>query len=73
MITRASVFRIGVGTVSRPLRAVRVIAMPGAGLDTTRCVEVPPGCGLLRVLHSGIVVGAFIDCRCVAARLKVMH
>jgi hypothetical protein len=35
MITRASVFRTGVGMVSRPLRAVRVNAMPDAGLDTT--------------------------------------
>jgi len=38
---------MGVGRFSRPLRGVGVIAMPDAGLDTTQCVEVPPGAGLL--------------------------
>jgi hypothetical protein len=44
MIVRASGSGMGVGRFSRPLRGVGVIAMPNAGLDATRRVEVPPGC-----------------------------
>jgi len=37
----------GVGRFSRPLRGVGVIAMPDAGLDITRHVEVPRGAGVV--------------------------
>ena len=39
MIARASGFGMRVGRFSRPLRGVGVLAMPDAGLDTTRRVE----------------------------------
>jgi hypothetical protein len=42
---------MGVGRFSRPLRGVGVLAMPDAGLDTTRRVEsvcvIPLGAGVL--------------------------
>ena len=70
MIARASGLGMGVGRFSRPLRGVGVLAMPDAGLDTTRCVEsvckVPPGAGVLRLLVTGVAVGVFIDRRSVA-------
>jgi hypothetical protein len=40
-----------------------VIAMPNAGLDTTRRVEVPPGAVVLRLLVTGVAVGVFIKRR----------
>ena len=47
-----------------------MLAMPAAGLDTTRHVdsvcEVPLGAGVLRLLAPGVVVGDIIDHRCVA-------
>ena len=39
MITRASGFRMWVGRFSSPVGGLGVLAMPAAGLDTTRCVE----------------------------------
>jgi len=70
MIVRASGFGMGVGRFSRPLRGVGVLAMPDAGLDTTRRVEsvcmVPLGAGGLRLLVPGVAVGVIIDSRCVA-------
>jgi hypothetical protein len=75
MIARASGFGMGVGRLSRPLRGVRVLAMPGAGLDTTRRIEsvcmVPLGAGVLRLFVPGMVVGGIIDRHCVADGVKV--
>jgi hypothetical protein len=71
MIARASGLGMGVDSFSRLLRGVGVIAMPNAGLDTTRRVAVPPGAGVLRLLVTGVVVGVFIDRRCVADRVEV--
>ena len=49
--------------------------MPEAGLDTTRRVEsgceAPPGAGVQCVLVPGVVVGVFIDRRCVVHGVKV--
>jgi hypothetical protein len=46
-----------------------VLAMPDAGLDTTRRVEsvcvIPLGAGVLRLLVPGVAVGVIIDRRCV--------
>jgi len=71
MIARASGLGMRVGRFSRPLRGVGVIAMPNAGLDTTRRVAVPPGAGVLRLLVTGVAVGVFIDRRCVADGVEV--
>jgi len=75
MIVRASGLGMGVGSFSRPLRGVGVLAMPDAGLDTTRRVEsvckVPPGAGVLRLLVPGMLVGVFIDRHSVADRVEV--
>ena len=66
---------MGVGRFSRPLRGVAVLAMPDAGLDTTRRVEsvcmVPLGDGVLRLLVPGVAVGVIIDHRCVVDGVKV--
>jgi hypothetical protein len=71
MIAWASGLGMGVGRFSRPLRAVGVIAMPNAGLDTTRRVADPLRGGVLRLLLSGMAVGVLIDHRCVADRVEV--
>jgi len=75
MIARASGFGMGVGRFSRPLRGVGVLAMPDAGLDTTRRVEsvcvIPLGAGVLRLLVPGVAVGVIIDRRCVADGVEV--
>ena len=75
MIARASGFGMGVGRFSRPLRGVGVLAMPDAGLDTTRRVEsvcmVPLGASVLRLLVPGVAVGVIIDSRCVADGVEV--
>ena len=75
MIARASGLGMGVGRFSRPLRGVGVLAMPDAGLDTTRRVEsvcmVPLGAGVLRLLVPGVAVGVIIDSRCVADGVEV--
>jgi hypothetical protein len=67
MIMRASEFRMGVGRFPSPLRAVGLLAMPDAGLDTTRHIQsgcnVPPGAGVIQLL---VAVGVFIDCHSVA-------
>jgi len=73
MITRASGLGMGVGKFSRLLRGVGVIAMPNAGLDTTRHIEIPPGAAVLRLLVTGVAVGVIIDRRCVADRVEVTH
>jgi len=60
MIAQASGFGMGVGRFSKSLRGVGVLAMPDAGLDTTRRVEsvcmVPLGGGVVRLLVPGVVV-----------------
>jgi len=70
MIMQASGLGMEVGRFSRPLRGVGVLAMPDAGLDTMRRVEsvwkVAPGTRMLRLLVTGVMVGAFIDRRSVA-------
>jgi len=77
MIAWGSGFRMGVGKFSRPLRGVRVLAMPDAGLDTMRRVEsvcmVTLGGGVLRLLVTGVAVGVIIDRRCVADGVEVTH
>jgi len=76
MIARASGLGIGVGRFSRQLRGVGVLAMPDAGLDTTRLVEsvykVPAGAGVLRLLVTGMAVGVFIDRRSVADGVEAL-
>jgi len=62
---------LGVGRFSRPRKGVGVITMPDAGLDTTRCVEVPPGAGVLRLRVPGVVVGVFVDRRGLADGVEV--
>jgi hypothetical protein len=75
MITRASGLGMRVGRFSRPPRGVRVLAMPDAGLDTTRRVEsfcmVSLGAAVLRLLGPGVVVGVIIDRRCIANGVEV--
>jgi len=48
--------------------------MLDTGLDTTQPVEfvyvVPPGASVLSLLVPGMVVGIFIDCRCIADRVE---
>jgi len=60
MIAQASGVGMGVGRFSRSLRGVGVLAMPDAGLDTTRRVEsvcmVPLGGGVLQLLVPGVAV-----------------
>jgi len=77
MIARASGLGMGVGRFSRPLREVGVLAMPDAGLDTTRRIEsvckVLPGEGVLRLLVPGVAAGVFIDCRSVADGVEAMR
>jgi len=73
MIVWASGLGMGVGKFSGPLRRVGVIAMPDAGLDTTRRIEVPPGAGVLRLLVRGAVIAVFIDHRSVADWVEVMR
>jgi hypothetical protein len=73
MIPWASGLGMGVSRFSRPLRGVGVIAMPNAGLDTTRRVAVLPGAGVLRLLVTSVAVGIFIDRRCVADGVEVMR
>jgi hypothetical protein len=75
MIVRDSGFGIGMCRFSSPLRAVGVLAMPDAGLDTTRRVEsvcmVPLGGGVLRLLVPAVAVGVIIDSCCVADSMQV--
>jgi len=70
MIVRASGLGMVVGRFSRPLRGVGVLAMPDAGLDTTRhgdsVCEFPLGAGVLRLLVPSVADGVIIDRRCVA-------
>jgi hypothetical protein len=47
--------------------------MPNGGLDTSRRIEVPSGAGVPRLNVTGMVVGAFIDRRCVADGVEVTH
>jgi len=77
MIVRASGLEMGVGRFSRPLRGVGVLAMPDAGLDTTRRIvsdcEVPPDAGVLRLRVPGVAVRVIIDRCCVAPWVEVMR
>jgi len=64
MIMWATGLGMGVGRFLRPLRGVKVLAMPHAGLDSTPGIEsvcgVPLGAGVLWLLVSGMVVGVII-------------
>jgi hypothetical protein len=71
MIARASGLGMGVGRISTPLRGVGVMGGLDTGLDTRRCVAVPPCGGVLRMLPPCVAVGVFIDTHCVADRLEV--
>jgi hypothetical protein len=75
MITQASGFGMGVGRFSRPLRGVGVLAMPDAGLDTSRLVEsvgmVTLGAAVLQLLVPGVAVGVITDSCCVADGMDV--
>jgi hypothetical protein len=75
MIAWACGFGMGVGRLSRSLRGVGVLAMPDAGLDTTRRVEsvcmVPLGAGVLGLFVPGMAVGVIINSRCVADVVEV--
>ena len=70
MIARGSGLGMGVGRFSRPLRGVGVLAVPDAGLDTTRLVEslseVPLVAGVLPLLVPGVAVGVINDRHCVS-------
>jgi hypothetical protein len=63
------------GRFSSPLRAVGVLAMPGARLDTTRHGEsvckLAPGVVLLQRLVHGVVLEVFIDRSSVADGVEV--
>ena len=52
-----------------------MLAMPDAGLDTTRCVEsvhmVPLGTSVLQLLVPGVAVGVIIARRCAADGVEV--
>ena len=52
-----------------------MLAMPDAGLDTTRCFEsvsvIPLGAALLRLLVPGLAVGVIIHRRCVVDWVEV--
>jgi hypothetical protein len=71
MLTCASGLGMGVDRCAIPWRGVGVIIMLDAGLDTTRCVEFPPGAGVLRLLLPGVGLGVFIDHQCVADVVEV--
>ena len=75
MIPRSSGLGMGVGRFSRPLRGVLVLAMPDAGLDTTRRIVsicmVPLGAGVLQVLVPSVEVGVIIDRRGVVDGVEV--
>jgi len=75
MIAHASGFGMGVGRFSRPLSGVGVLAIPDAGLGTTRRVEsvciVTLGGGVLPLLVPGVAVGVFINSRCVGDGVEV--
>jgi len=73
MIARAFRLGMGVGRFSRLLRGVGMIAMPDLGLDTTRPDELPLGAGVLLLHVPSVAVGVFIDRRCVADGVEVMH
>jgi len=74
MIARASGLGMWVGRFSRQLREVRVLAMPDAGLDTTRRFEfvckVTSGASVLQLVVPRVVVGVFIHCRSVVDGLE---
>jgi hypothetical protein len=71
MIVWASGLQMGAGRFSRPQRAVGMVTMPDAGLDTPRRIQVRPGAGVLRLLVPGVGVGVFIDRRCVVDGVDV--
>jgi hypothetical protein len=67
---QASELGMGVGRISRLLRGVGVTAMPDAGLDTSRRIEVPLGTGVPRLLLPSMPAGVFIDRYSVADRVE---
>ena len=75
MIVRASGLGMGVGRFCRLLSGAGALAMPNAGLDTTRHVvsvcEVPQCAGALRLLVTSMAVGVGIDHHCVADGVEV--
>jgi hypothetical protein len=68
---------MGVGRFSTQLRAVGVLGMPDAALDTTLLLDsvfmVPQGGGVLKQLVPGVAVGVIIDCHCVTEWVEVTH
>jgi len=68
---------MGVGRFLRLLGGVGVLAMPDAGLHTTRLVEsaceLPQGAGVPRLLVPGVAVGVFVRRRCVADGVEAMR
>jgi hypothetical protein len=73
MIARDSRLSIGVRWFSRPLIEMGEIEMPNAGQNETRCIEVPPGAGVLQLLVPSIAVAVFVDRYCVADRVEVLR
>jgi len=75
LIARASGLGLGVGRFSGPLRVLGVLALLDPGLDTAWRVqsvsEVPPGAGVPWLLEPSVVVGVYIDHRCVADGVEV--
>jgi hypothetical protein len=49
------------------------IEMQNAGKNETRCIEVPPGAGVLRLLVPSIAVAVFVDRYGVADGVEVLH
>jgi hypothetical protein len=75
MIARASGLGMRVGRVSRLLRGVGVLAMPGAGRYTKQRVEsvcvIQLGADVLQLRVPGGAVGVIIDRPCAADRVEV--
>jgi len=71
----ASELGMGVGRFSRLVIGVGMLAMPDAGLNTTRRTEsvseARPGAGVVRLLVPCLAVGVFIECLYVAERMEV--
>ena len=68
---------MGVGRLSRLLRGMGVLGIPDGKLNTMQHIEsvceVVLDAAVLQLLVHSMAVGAFIDCRCVADRVKVSH
>jgi hypothetical protein len=71
MMARDSSLGMVVSRFSRRRGGVGVITMPDGGLDTSRCVEVCLGVGVLRLLVPGVVVGVCTESHSVADGVEV--